>query len=264
MTRQLLAFAVGLCVSAISNATEQEIQIDIGVYLWQTQYSGTFTIIDYEPSPGDSLTILQATDVQDDLNMGKENQYSFYLSIEHNTPILPNLRFAYTAMQAESSSTLTKDILFNGFIFRFDDVVESEVDLSHTDLSVYYPVLDKQAHLDLGLTLRQFDGFAQMRQPELGAAGTSRIDINEIVPLVYGNFEIKLPIRGLSFDASLHFIHYDNNEVIDLSSAITYRTKLGLGASLGYRSVSTDLKDLQGQAVDLKADGPYAGFVYQF
>lgn len=263
MTPRLLTFAVGICASATSYASEQ-IKFDIGAYLWQTQYSGTFTIIDYEPAPGDSLTILQPTDVQDDLNMGKETQYSFYFSIEHNTPALPNLRFAHTAMQAESSSTLTKDILFNGFIFRFDDTVESEVDLSHTDLSAYYSVLDKQVSIDLGITLRLFDGFAQMRQPEMGAAGISRIDINELVPLAYGNLEIVLPLKGLSLDASLHFVNYDSNEVIDFSSAINYRTKLGLGASLGYRSVSTDLKDLEGQAVDLKADGPYAGLSYHF
>lgn len=264
MIRRFFVFALSLSISSISYSEEQTFQIDIGAYLWQSQYSGTFTIIDYEVSPGDSLTILQPTDVEDDLNMEEETQHSFYLTIEHNKAMLPNVRFAHTTMQAQSTSILSKDILFNGLVFHFNDEVESEVDLSHTDLSLYYPVISNKFFLNLGLTLRQFDGFAQMRQSNNGVAGTSRIEVNEIVPLAYGNFMLELPINGLNLDASLHFINYDGNEVIDFTTAVNYQTKSGFGTSLGYRSVSTDLEDLQNQAVDLRADGPYIALTYQF
>jgi outer membrane protein len=275
MRKRFFVLALTACLS-ISTTTlpvqamtardkEKSFDINIGVYLWQTQYSGTFTITDYETAGGGSATILQPTDVQDDLNMGKETQYSFYITLEHNYATLPNLRFAYTDMYADSTSTLTKDILFNNvFFYHFNGDIEAEVDLSHTDISGYYTLSDMPLKIDLGLTIRQFNGFTEMRQPDSNVANTSRLDIDELVPLAYGNVVFALPVNGLSLDASLHFIHYDSNEVIDFNTAINYQSNVALGASLGYRSITADLDNLQNQSIDLKADGPYAAITFRF
>ncbi len=267
MNQWLLLITMSLFLGANVQALDK-VDILIGGYVWNTAYTGDFTTINYKiDAAGNRITLFEPTDVRDDLGMQREVQQSIYFILKHNHNNLPHLRLAHSSMQAKSSTILTTSFYFQGVEFsgRFDNVtaeVESEVDLTHSDISGFYTRNYDAFSLDIGLTLRNFDGFVEMRQPLLNA--TSRLKINQTAPLLLVRLNYPLTIKGLSTEAETHLIQYNGDRVIDFNTFIRYELGRGSGMALGYRLIDIDLTDLQKQDADLRADGPYMELSYHF
>ncbi len=190
------------------------------------------------------------------LNLDEENNQFVYLAIEHPLPILPNIRLQHSEMEWSGNALLSAGTNLNGNPFVSDEQVTVSLDLSHTDATLYYEILDNVIDLDLGITARSFDGEASL----VGATQQESIDLNVVGPLLYGLVGVDIPVSGLSAHVLANWINVDEFRLIDWAAQLTYEFDLlpavDAGVVLGYRSMLVELDDLD----DLQADARFEGY----
>jgi outer membrane protein len=134
--------------------------------------------------------------------------------------------------------------------------VAVSVDLTHTDTTLYYEIMDNVIDLDLGITARSFDGEASL----VGATQQESIELDAVGPLLYGQVGVDIPITALSAHVLVNWTNIDKFRLIDWAAQLTYEFDLlpavDAGLILGYRSMLVELDDLD----DLEADASFEGY----
>jgi len=242
MKKRLIPILLGLALPLSAQA-----DTILGVYAGAGNQNFTFSG-DFESS--DSSDSLGNIDLDDDLGLGSEADTYFYIALEHPVPFLPNLMLASTTIEQSATSTLTRNIEFNGETFTGSSPVNSTIDLSHTDATLYYEILDNWVSLDLGLTIRKFDG-----EFKIESAGTTALeDVDFVVPLLYGKAQVDLPFTGLYVAASGNWIGAAGNTFVDATAKIGYESVFRVGIEAGYRTINMVI-----DADDVEADLTFAG-----
>ena len=93
-------------------------------------------------------------DLESTLNLDEENNQFVFIALEHPIPLLPNIRLQQTEMDWAGSALVTAGTDLNGNPFVSDEEVDVSLDLTHTDATFYYEILDNVVDLDLGITAR--------------------------------------------------------------------------------------------------------------
>ncbi|MCP5208921.1 MAG: TIGR04219 family outer membrane beta-barrel protein [Hahellaceae bacterium] len=214
--------------------------VTAGVSGWYAQSSGNLQ------SGGDPV------DLEDNLNFSEETLLMVYASLEHPIPILPNGKFKYFSADQVGYGNI--DTNFQGVNFNGD--VQTNLDLSNYDFIMYYEVLDNYASIDLGLNAKVFNGTLALRQQN-DAKKIVNEDINEVIPMLYGNAELTLPfLQSLAVGLEGSAMSLGDNTVMDVSAKMKFRLVF-LGMELGYRQLSAQLEDVEGIEVDVDMSGPY-------
>jgi len=243
--RFLTALPLALTLAAPLASADRILGIHGGVGYWLGDYSGELG----EPSISAS-----------GLDLDEADASYIYLALEHPIALLPNLRAQYDHINSDQTTNLSNNFTLDGVEFAAGEEVLSELELNHVDLTLYYQLLDNWINLDLGLTARQFDGFAFVES----AATTQEVDLDAVVPMVYGMAQFDLPLTGLSLGAEGNAFSFDDNDLTDYSVRLRYmlQSVLDVGVELGYRKMSLDL---DGRAqTDLDLDGVYGALVFHF
>jgi len=230
-------------------APADALEFEVGANVWQQDYGGAVQ------------SGLTKIDLQSDLGFAEETSYNFYFNLEHSFRFIPNFLLLYTEMDSASTSTINRDIDFEDIIFPVGTTITTEFDLSHTDATFYYPVLDNRVSIDLGITLRSFHGGMSISEP---TAGESELDADVVIPMLYSAVKFELPLSGLYVSAGFNGVIYDDNTLFDYSISVDYEISSGLGFELGYRSFEIDYEDDEFENADLTIDGIYAGVFYRF
>ena len=190
------------------------------------------------------------------LNLDKENNSFAYVALEHPIPLLPNIRLQHSEMQWRGDALVTAGTDLNGTPFVSDEQVDASLNLTHTDATFYYEVLDNVIDLDLGITARAFEGDASL----IGDVQQESIDLDAVGPLLYGRAGFDLPLTGLSAHIIANWIDYSEFKLIDWAAQLTYEFDLlpvvDTGLVLGYRSMLVELDDLD----DLQSDATFEGY----
>jgi outer membrane protein len=199
-------------------------------------------------------------DLESTLNLDEQNNQFIFIALEHPVPLLPNIRLQQSEMDWTGSALVTAGTDLNGNPFISDEQVEVSLDLSHTDATLYYEVLDNVVDLDLGITARAFDGEASL----VGVSQQESIDLDAIGPLLYGQVGVDFPLTGLSAHMIANWINIDEFKLVDWAAQLTYEFDLlpavDTGLVLGYRSMSVELDDLD----DLQSDATFEGYYLAF
>ena len=222
----------------------------IGANSWQQDYDGEVR---------SSSAAIDEIDITDDLGLDDETGSHFYIAFEHPVPVLPNILLERTELDIEETASPTRDFTFDGVSYSATDQITTTSDLSHTDLSAYYEVLDNWVSLDIGLTLRQFDEGIEL----VSTTERAELDIDATVPLLFVAAKFELPLTGLYASAQAKAISYSDATLSDFSIALGYETDFGLGLEGGFRSFEIDYDDDDEEA-NLTIDGAYAGLFYHF
>lgn len=207
-------------------------------------FTGDFEDTDLPSSVGN-------IDLEDDLSLSDSSGTFFYIAIEHPIPVLPNLLVYSTEIDQSETSTVTRTIRFDNSTFTSGTAVDSNIDLSHVDATFYYELLDNWVSLDLGLTIRKFDGEVELVS---ATAGTAQEDIDYTIPLLYGKAQFDLPLTGLYVAASGNWVGAGSNNFLDSIVKIGYESTLGLGLEAGYRIINLEVDE-----DDLEADFGFSG-----
>ena len=206
----------------------------------------------WRAGPGGNLGAV-AADV-DSLGLSSETNSYVYIALEHPIPALPNVKLQHTNLRTGGEGTLSEEFRLEDVEFSAGESVSSDLDLTHTDIVMYYELLDNVVSLDLGGTLRVFNGHASV-------ASRSRtlhesVDIDLALPMAYGRALVELP-GGFALNAQANFIGYSDNSLQDLSAhvAYAYDSTVDVGVEVGYRRLALELDD--DARTDVSLSGPY-------
>lgn len=194
---------------------------------------------------------------QVDIDFDNNSNNVFYAALEHPVPFLPNFKLQQNTIQSDGLINVSGFTNFPGQSFN----VSSDIDFSHTDLMLYYEVLDNWVNLDLGLSFKYFDGYSEFNYETMI---DDRSDFDDLIPMLYAKGKIDLPFTGFSASATLEALSFDSNKVTDLNLAVSYESKSGIGAEVGYRSMTVDLVNIGDLTSDIDIDGFYLGVNFHF
>ncbi|MFD2228902.1 TIGR04219 family outer membrane beta-barrel protein [Alkalimarinus sediminis] len=238
-----------LAASLLSvSANADVLGLSASLAYWSPDTSGTIQ------SGGDKI------DVDKDLGLGRDDSAIFIATFEHPVPIIPNFRFQYSDVDQVTYGSVD-NVDFKGQ--NFDGAVQTSLDLTNYDFTLYYEVLDNWVNLDLGLTAKVFDGSLILREQNANpVAAYSKTDIDDIIPMLYGSAIFELPITSLSVGAEGSAISIGSDTAYDLVAMIRFRASF-FGVEAGYRAMGLDGK-VNGINVDARSDGPYLSALLMF
>ncbi|MET0356786.1 MAG: TIGR04219 family outer membrane beta-barrel protein [Cellvibrio sp.] len=248
MKKITLLAAVAATAASFANADTV-----LGVYAGYGSWDSSFDGKTGEPS----ITLK-------DLGVKDEKNNFFYIALEHPIPLLPNIRLAHTEISNTQTATINKSFTFDGTTYPVNDTIKSEFDLTHTDATLYYEILDNWVNLDLGLTARQFDGFVYAQSTKV-TTRNKKEKVDQTLPMLYGKVQFDLPFSGLSAGIEGNYVSYSGDKISDYSAKVSYLfdSVLDIGLEAGYRKLSLTIDEDELQAnVDLK--GPYAAVIAHF
>ena len=243
MRIKLMAAAVFTCLPVITQA-DTIFGVYAGVGVWAQDYSGA---IEYTDQGG--------IDLEKDFGFGSENNTLMYVAIEHPLPMVPNIKLQRTEMSTTATSMLERDITFDGKSFSSGSNINSVLDLSHTDATFYYEILDNWVSLDVGGTIRVFDGEVSILSEQGNISAQQGISVP--LPMLYGKVQFDLPFSGFSLGAEANYLMISDNGVSDISFRAAYESPMRLGAELGYRTFTMKLDDIDELYGEMTIEGPY-------
>jgi len=223
----------------------------IGASYWSPDLSGEFN------SAGEA-----SIDLSDDLDVDDPSQSSAVLSLEHPVPFLPNIRYQDIDLDSDGRNTLSGNITFEGETYSAGESVRTTFDLSHSDIVLYYEVLDNWVNLDIGLDLKRFDGKVSM----VGSTNTttSSINIDETLPLLYLSARFDLPFSGFYIGADISSFSIDDSSAEDATIKLGYESGSGLGIEGGLKTFSIELDDADDLDTDIEYDGAFINGYFHF
>ncbi len=198
----------------------------------------------------------------DGLNLKSENGTQMTVFFEHPVPLIPNVKLKSTDLDIKGSGELTTNISFAGKPFAVSEKVDSNINLSHTDATLYWglPIPLPYINVDFGLTARMFDGDASVTGA-LDPANPKSVDLDMTLPMAYGAVKVGSPF-GIYATADVNWIGFGDNQMTDINAAVGYELPIPIvdvGLEVGYRGINlqTDKKD-----VDVAADLDVSGIFY--
>ncbi len=198
---------------------------------------------------GDATVGSSSVDLEDDLDFDNNSFFELAASVEHPVPLLPNVRLKYTDLDQTEDG-----ILDNNYDGANAGPVETNLDLSHTGLVLYYEILDNWISADFGLDLRKFDG--QLEITNKNDSSSSQTDIDEFLPLGYVAASFEMPFTGMSAGAEISAISYSGNSIHD--ARVRIRQDLSLAfLELGYRQMGIKFDDISNTDIDIDFSGVY-------
>ncbi|WP_318485368.1 TIGR04219 family outer membrane beta-barrel protein [Photobacterium leiognathi] len=168
-----------------------------------------------------------------DGNKSDDTSGSYYASIEHFIPLVPN------------------------FMVRYNNIDTGNVAFEQSDLTAYYEILDNDlVALDLGVTVSKF-----------GSVKLNNYDrFSDWQPTLYGNAEIGIPATPLTVFAQANAGNFDGTRLFDGQAGVKYTIGLvaaDLNIRGGYRMMDYDF-DKAKNTGDVDLDGWFAGVEVDF
>ncbi|MGJ8679976.1 TIGR04219 family outer membrane beta-barrel protein [Paraglaciecola sp.] len=193
---------------------------------------------------------------------------NIYAAFEHPIPLIPNIKIQKTDMDTQGSASLTSNYTFGGKLFTANSDAITDVQLSSTDIILYYEFFDNDLiSFDFGINAKQIDGellVTDKDDPTLSGFET----FSGPVPMLYSRLEIGVPFTGFGAFAEGSYLNVDDHSLSDFQAAITYslmeNLALDVTFQVGYRAVSLELEDLDDIYSDLEFKGAFAGIEVHF
>jgi outer membrane protein len=240
-----LGLLIGLLLAG-SCARADFLGVYTGAGYWNASFSGD---------------VIAGISVENELNLDRDNGTYVYIAFEHPIPLVPNIKLAHTTLKESAVGTLAQNFTFNSEVFSANQAIASEIDLTHTDVTLYYELVDIGMDLDVGITGRYFQGEV--------AVNSTREDLNVLVPMLYGHAKFGLPLTDAYFGGDLNYANYSGNQIADYAITVGWETENfilpEIGIEAGYRSFSIDAgADDLDVAVDTQIDGIFVNLAAHF
>lgn len=238
----------GVALAAVAGSAQADLLgLKLSAYSWHPDIEGTVR--------SGAIDV----DLENDLGYDDDRYTVVAAAFEHPIPLLPNVLLAHTDMSTDERSRLTRSFDFDGEIYVVGQNVGSELDLTHTDLTLYYELLDNWVSLDAGLTIRHFSEGVSIASSTASAS----LDLDETLPMLYVSARFDLPFSGFYAGADFNGVSYSDNDLVDYRVHLGYVTNIGLGLELGLRTFDLNYDDDDEEA-DVKFQGAYGALVFRF
>jgi outer membrane protein len=250
MKQLKLAALTASIISPLVFSTVASADTVFGIYAgagtWESEFSG---------EAGDPAVTMN------DLGAKEESNTFFYIAVEHPVPLIPNIKLQQNNINSKQTSTITQTFSLDGTEFIQGSEVASNLDLSYTDAVLYYEILDNWFNLDIGVTARKYSGHIEAESE----MASESVDVDAVIPLIYGKAQFDLPFSGLSAGIEGNYINYSDSSLMDYSAKVSYLfdSVLDLGVEVGYRAITMTIDDEEVQT-DIELSGPYAAAIFHF
>ena len=193
---------------------------------------------------------------------------SFYAALEHPVPIIPNIKVRQTGMDTFGDVLLTSTFNFNDQTFNVDTSLNTEVDVSNTDIILYYELFDNDLiSFDFGINGKYVDGSIFVADAT-DTTNNAKEEFSGVVPMLYTRLAFGLPFSGLGVYAEGSYLSIDDHTLSDVEFALTYEfidnLAVDMTLQIGYRAVTLELEDLDDIYSDLEFSGAFAGLEIHF
>ena len=223
-----------------ANAVVPLIDVDFTAGFWYGQPSGDVQ------SRGSNI------DVEDDLDYSDQTHPELTLRVAHPAPLIPNARVRYIDIQHDGTGSIST---------RFENIdpsgsedVESDLDLSHLDYTVFYTAPIPLVTLDVGINVKQFVGDFEIEGRDTG--DRESLDIDEFLPMGHIRGDVDLPLTGLGVGAEVNYIGYSGDSARDIEAYLKY-TLEPVYVQGGYREFGVDVDASGDLEVDTELKGPF-------
>ncbi|MDR9437172.1 MAG: TIGR04219 family outer membrane beta-barrel protein [Thiohalophilus sp.] len=249
LLRQLAIALTALAVS--SSAFADFIGARFGAGMWDHDPSGTIRY--------DGGSVGTNADLKNDLNLEDDKEGYFYALVEHPVPLIPNVKIMQTNLTSNGSGTITTDFTYGGQSFSASQPITSELVLDHTDVTLYWQLLDNVVSFDFGITGKMVDAEATLTS----GGNTVNNSFDGIVPMGYLGVGVT-PWPGLEFRVEGSALEIGDSSLTDYTAKVSYTTSYLLGVEAGYRSLELELDDLDDVYSNMEFDGPFLGVYLDF
>jgi outer membrane protein len=203
-----------------------------------------------------------------DFDLGEDTKVSFFVSLEHFVPFVPNIRLRTNDLSSEGDNEINTEFEYGGETFAVSSVVATDFELTNTDITLYYEIFDNDLiSFDLGLTGKYVDGEITVVDKNDSSLRASE-SFKGVVPLLYGALQVGVPTTGLSFFGEMSALQIDDHTLQDYQAGLAYSfvDNLAIDMSLraGYREFTLELDDLEDVFTDWSFSGPFLGVQAHF
>lgn len=247
--------ALALCAALASGAASADtiLGFDASLGAWQPSYGGNIGVDNFDA---------------DEFSLAEDNVTFIQAALEHPVPLVPNVMVAHSSVETDGMAFVESDVTFGDQTFKAGHDVFADMDLSHTDATLYYEILDNWVNLDLGLTARQYDGSLEVYNdfvaPTVVGADqpqSETIELSGVLPMAYAMARFDLPFTGWSIIAQGNGTSYQGDSHTDLTAKVRwdFLPVADFAVEAGYRVMSLDVQELDDFQSDLEIKGPYLG-----
>lgn len=184
---------------------------------------------------------------QADQDIERDGTVQVSVAFEHPVPIIPNIKAKYTKLDFATEA----DQL---------GLAKTDINLDHTDLILYYEILDNVVKADIGIGATRLSGDVK----QFG----QNVSIDEYSPIIYAEAGVKLPFTGLSAKAEATYTNLNDVKITDAQAELQYdfvkSLLVDVGAKVGYRVLNIELSDMDKRDMKLDFKGPYIGLNAHF
>ncbi|QYJ79445.1 TIGR04219 family outer membrane beta-barrel protein [Shewanella acanthi] len=246
MKKTLLASAVlGLFMASSAQAAAL-VGFNIGGDYWNADTSGSFSDKGL-PQQGFSYS--------------SSAQGSYWVSVEHPIPFVPNLKIRENSLDQKGRADVT-DFAFGNY--SYTGKVTSYTDLTNTDFVLYYELLDNDImSFDLGAAYKLMNGSLHVHD-EAGHPSEKSVDSG--ILMGYASTHVGVPGLGLFGFADL-MLGVSESNVQDYAIGLGWEfdgVAVDTRVRLGYREFNFDVTKFSGISADTKFDGFFAGVEIDF
>ncbi len=220
-----------------------------------------------------------------EMGIGDTTQAFYFIEYKHNIPIIPRIIYRNVPITEEGKTTLARGINFVDTSIVTGALVNSTFDLSFTDVSLYYTVIDSWLTLDIGLTQRTIDGSIELISPVVAEAegegetgeetgetegeeaavttpttvtSTANIDVRPV--LAYSRISFPIMRSNWRYTYAVQYMNSESEYYSDTENTLSYEMEsqsIDYRFDVGYKKVklmSEDIGDLQST---LEVAGPF-------
>ena len=243
---KLSAFLVTLGLSSFAQADFIGLKGDVSYWnIGGTSEINNQSSLSNQTGVGDLLLDPYAG-INNQYDLDKKGTIQASIAFEHPIPIIPNVKLKYTKLDTETEAKF--------------DLAKTEINLDHTDLILYYEILDNVVKADVGIGATKLNGTVQQF--------SRNINVDEYSPIIYAEAGVKLPFTGLSAKAEATYTNVNDVKMTDAQAEFQYdfvkTIFLDLGAKVGYRILNIELNDIDKSDMKFDFKGPYIGLNAHF
>ncbi len=235
-------FIAGLALSGLlaSAAQAEFLGFGAGMGIWSAEPSGD---AQYE---GDAFNLKR------DAGLSSENSLYMWAYLNHPVPVIPNLRLERSSLSFDGSAKQT--IAFGDETFGVD--ADTTLDLTQTDVLLYWGFPLPLVSIDFGLGAKLFDG--ELAMSSVGQS--EKTDLDFVLPVGYLAVAVPIPGTGVTLEADTKMIRYSGSSFSDSRLTVSWvplSLIVDLAIEAGYRTQKIDIDGLSG--VDADADVTVGG-----
>lgn len=237
-----ITLAICTALASVSASADTILGFDATLGAWKPAYSGAVGVDDFNV---------------DEFTLAEDNVTFIQAALEHPIPLVPNILVAHNSIETNGEAMLSESVTFGDETFLVGSEINGDINLTHTDATLYYEILDNWVNLDVGLTARMYSGDMSVTSD----FQSEDIELSGVLPMVYGQARFDLPFTGWSIIAQGNGTSYNGDSHTDLTAKVRWDfvPALDFAIEAGYRSMTLDVKELDSFQSDLEIKGPYLG-----